>query len=285
MTANLSVSARGAITWQTPHEIEYDVLVDSLSRLGHSDCKPVLRSITSALTLAGKEVSTAKDKAVIPRKKPKKNGIEIHAVTKHETNNDVILDFGVRFDEEAGVVKADGGYADEAKLQEEFIKARTRIPTGSVSECLGKILGKLQGSRALKPSGGIYWLPPDSIPAWREVRDEMARIGASDVVFVTHDVDPALAQEVIKAFSTEVEQECLDIMERAGRGTLNKEQAEALAASADQLISKLTTYSQALDDPLQSLRSTIKLAKNAAVRAAFKAMGASQPAKSAVLAW
>ena len=265
-----SISPKGALTFWTPQPVVVEAFADALRSAGFPECTPNPRTDRSALEAAIKDTYGTKDRLVQPRKKPNRHGVELVQVERDEVRNHYVTSFGAKVQE--GQVVTDYGHADRETLQEQYESAKAVLTPNAVSKALLDILGKLQGSRPLKP--GVYWLPPDSLDRWREVIGQLEQINAADVVVCEVEMDPSLADVVLDRFAEEVNAEVLEILDALGKGTLSPEGIEVRKEKAADLLEKINVYAEALDTDLQELRRVAQLAKSAAVRAAMKQMPA-----------
>ena len=79
--------------------------------MGYADCVPNPRTDQSALENSIKAVYGTKNKAVVSRKQPKRNGVELVNIERSTVRNGYVTNFGAKV--VGGRVKADYGFANE----------------------------------------------------------------------------------------------------------------------------------------------------------------------------
>jgi hypothetical protein len=266
------IAAQGAVTFWISQPSPYATFRRVVTDLGNGACVPNPRTDKSALECAVRETYGSKNKIVQSRKKPGKHGIELVDVERNEDRNYYTTNFGAKVAN--GQVVTDYGYANRDVLQEKFDEEKATLTSAAVSKTLTAILEKLQGSRSLKPTGGVYFLPPDSIRDWRRIAEAIEDLGGTKVITVEVEMDPSLSSVVMATLREEVMVEALQMLDDLGRNTLSDAQVASRQTRAEALLEKVGVYESALERDLTDLRNAATLAKEAAMTAAIRQMPA-----------
>ena len=142
----------------------YDAFKTALEDEGFAKHCPNPRTDHSALVaVTGK--AAGKDCKVVPRKKPKVNGVEVVRVDKHEHSaNDYSTEMHTKVVGKA--VYTD--YGRDYTLTEEFLKTKAVLTAGAITKALKSILcDELHGLPDFD-SRRIY-VPEASLPRWNEL--------------------------------------------------------------------------------------------------------------------
>jgi hypothetical protein len=97
----------GAIGFWSLQPTPYQALLEALEAKGYGQCMPNVRTDQSALENAIKTNYGTKNKAVVSRKKPKQNGVELVEIERGREQNYYTTSFGAKV--VGGAVKADMG--------------------------------------------------------------------------------------------------------------------------------------------------------------------------------
>ena len=80
-------------------------------RMGYADCVPNPRTDQSALENSIRAVYGTRNKTIVSRKQPKRNGVELVNIERSTQRNGYVTNFGAKV--LGSRVKADYGFADE----------------------------------------------------------------------------------------------------------------------------------------------------------------------------
>jgi hypothetical protein len=130
---------------------------------------PNPRTDRSALENSIRAVYGTRNKTIVSRKQPKRNGVELVNIERSTQRNGYITNFGARV--LGSRVKADYGFADEGALTEEFLKLKARLTTTAVGQALVVVLEKMDGMTGLKP--GVYYIPEHHLKRWKELAERV----------------------------------------------------------------------------------------------------------------
>ncbi len=133
----------GAIVFWSLQPTPYQAVREVFEAMGYANCVPNPRTDQSALENSIRAVYGTKNKAVVSRKQPKRNGVELVNIERSTQRNGYVTNFGARVVN--GQVKADYGFANEYALTEEFLKLKAKLTTTAVGQALVSVLEQMDG--------------------------------------------------------------------------------------------------------------------------------------------
>ena len=101
----------GAIVFWSLQPTPYQAIREVFEGMGYADCVPNPRTDQSALENSIRAVYGTKNKTIVSRKQPKRNGVELVNIERSTQRNGYVTNFGAKV--LGSRVKADYGYADE----------------------------------------------------------------------------------------------------------------------------------------------------------------------------
>lgn len=128
---------------------------------------------------------------------------------------------------------------------------------------------KLRGldAMALKPNGGIYFIPKPNVARWDKVVAALAKVSAHKI----HGIPAMRTQDAIdaimSAITEETRAECERVNKEIAESGLGKRALESREKEADDLLSRLERYETLLGGRLDDLRSAIDETRAAIVTA------------------
>ena len=258
----------GAIVFWSLQPTPYQALLEALRSKGYDDCMPNPRTDQSALVNAIKATYGTKNRAIVSRKKPSLNGVELLAIERNQGRNYYTTSFGAKVVNRA--VKADGGYANEQKLTEDFLTYKAVLTASAVSQALTEVLQRMDGVRGFdKP--GIHYIPEHHLKGWKELADlvEGCQQG-NKITTVRAAMDEGTARAIRDALTKEVQEEAAQLLDDVSKGTLNDTQLQVRAQRAQVLVDRVNLYSSILNEGLEGLKNVAQLANGAAAAAAMQ---------------
>ena len=257
----------GAIVFWSLKPTSFDAIKEAFGRLGYGDCVPNLRTDQSALENAIKGVCGTKNKAIMSRKLPRKNGVELVEIERDAARNSYTTSFGAKVVQ--GRVKADYGYADEYRLTEEFLKLKAKLTTTAVGQALIAVLEKMDGMTGLKP--GVYYIPEHHLKGWKELAELVEGCQEGNKITTARvAMDEGTARTIRDTLTREVQEKAAKLLDDVSKGTLNDNQLHLRAEQAQELVDRVHLYSSILDDGLEGLKSVAQLAQGAAAAAVMQ---------------
>jgi hypothetical protein len=258
----------GAIVFWSLRPTPYQALLEALEAKGYGDCMPNVRTDQSALENAIKTTYGTKNKAVVSRKTPKRNGVELVAIERNPDRNYYTTSFGAKVVNNA--VRADLGYADESKLTEEFLRSKAVLTASAVSQALTAVLERMDGMRGFdKP--GVHYIPEHCLKAWKELADRIEGCQEGNkITCVRCAMDAGTARAIRDALTREVQEEAAKLLDDVSKGTLRDAQLQVRAQRAQALVQRVDLYSSILNEGLEGLKNVARLAHGAAAAAAMQ---------------
>jgi hypothetical protein len=258
----------GAIVFWSLRPTPYQALLEVLEAKGYAACMPNVRTDQSALENAIKTSYGTKNKAIVSRKRPKVNGVELVQIERDTIRNGYVTSFGAKV--VSGRVKTDYGHADEYKLTEEFLKCKAVLTTSAVSQALTEVLQRMDGMRGFdKP--GIYYIPEHWLKEWEELANlvEGCQEG-NKITRVRCAMDAGTARAIRDALTKEVQEQAAKLLDDVSKGTLNDAQLQSRVEQSQALVDRVNLYSSILNEGLEGLKNVARLANGAAAAAAMQ---------------
>jgi hypothetical protein len=257
----------GAIVFWSLQPSPYQAIRDVFEGMGYADCVPNPRTDQSALENSIRAVYGLRNKTIISRKQPKRNGVELVNIERSPIRNGYVTNFGARVS--GSRVKADYGYANEDALTEEFLKLKARLTTTAVGQALVAVLEKMDGMTGLKP--GVYYIPEHHLKRWKELAERVEGCQEGNKITTARvAMDEGTARTIRDTLTREVHDKAAKLLDDVSKGTLNDTQLQVRAREAQALVDRVTLYSSILNEGLEGLKSVAQLANGAAAAAVMQ---------------
>lgn len=268
------VSVCGALVYWNLGESSRDEVGSILARLGWDHFTPPVRSDQSALRNALAEQFKGPDKLVQSRRRPGVNGVELVDVERGEDENHYQAKFGAKV--ENGEVLFNGRCelnADQRwSVQALFAHYKMTLTGAAVGKSLVGILASL-GGVAMRPSGGVYWIPTESIKAWQELAEAIEECGRANQIYVVHTImDEGTVRAVRDALVTEITGAAAGISEAIQEGKLGERALETKKREACDLRKRVHRFAEFLGEWQENLETIVDSAEQAALFAAMQAV-------------
>lgn len=258
----------GAIVFWTLQPTLFESVVQVFDQAGYPTCVPNPRTDQSALENSIKSVYGTKDKTVVSRKKPKRNGVELVNIERAEYRNSYVTNFGAKVVD--GQVKADFGYADEDRLTEEFLKHKAVLTSGALGQALSNAIGKMDGMKGFDRAG-VYYVPEHYLPAWKRLAALIESCGEGNrITTVRAAIDESAARAIRDVLVREVQEKATQLLDDVAKGTLNDDQLHARVEAAQALVDRVEIYSNIIGESMENLKNVALVAKSAAAAAAMQ---------------
>jgi hypothetical protein len=257
----------GAIVFWSLQPTPYQAIREVFERMGYADCVPNPRTDQSALENSIRAVYGTRNRTIISRKQPKRNGVELVNIERSTQRNGYVTNFGARV--LGSRVKADYGFADEGALTEEFLKLKARLTTTAVGQALVAVLEKMDGMTGLKP--GVYYVPEHHLKRWKELAERVEGCQEGNKITTARvAMDEGTARTIRDTLTQEVQEKAAKLLDDVSKGTLNDAQLQNRAKEAQALVDRVTLYSSILNEGLEGLQSVAQLANGAAAAAVMQ---------------
>jgi hypothetical protein len=261
----------GAIVFWSLQPTPYQAIREVFEQMGCADCVPNLRTDQSALENSIRAVYGTRNKTIVSRKQPKRNGVELVNIERSTQRNGYVTNFGARV--LGSRVKADYGFADEGALTEEFLKLKARLTTTAVGQALVAVLEKMDGMTGLKP--GVYYIPEHHLKRWKELAERVESCQEGNKITTARvAMDEGTARTIRDTLTHEVQEKAAKLLDDVSKGTLNDAQLQSRAREAQALVDRVTLYSSILNEGLEGLKGVAQLANGAAAAAVMQDIAA-----------
>jgi hypothetical protein len=276
-----SIQVNGAIVFWNAGPTQRELLEHRLTELGLERFAPRLRTDSAALKAAMQDYCVSQlqngkgspDRRIEGHKSQKDHGFEAVEIQRGEDENSYYSAFSARVSED-GEIRVTKGFADKYVLQELYRKAKFVVTGPGVGKSLVDLLAYLGGT-ALRPSGGIYWIPESGVNLWERVATAVE--GCSDsgsknsVYLVRTLMDQGTVKAVRDAIIAEIEATATAIAEELREG-LGDEAIEHRKELAGELHTRITMYESILGEGLARLHTVVGTVEQSMTLAALQTL-------------
>jgi hypothetical protein len=285
-----ALNVQGAVVYWNAGPTRADQIAGRLAALGMDKFIPKPRTNESALLYVLGEYCRqwrgenalhvkAGDDRIVQKRRNRKDGFEIVAVKRGKPN--VYTPIYAVVADEYGFLSGETcrdswQYAipDMDTLREQF-NYHKRIVTGAAAgQSLVAILASL-GGVALRPSGGIYWIPQDAIETWANVagafENSAETTGGTTCYQLATVMDDNTLRAVRDSLLEEVTKTCTRIVEELDG--LGQEAIENRKAALFALHEKIEHYESLFSTGLESLHNVVKVVESRATLTMLQSVG------------
>lgn len=173
-------------------------------------------------------------------------------------------------DSTGAAVATDAGPDVDGDLTRRFVVALGQIDGRAISAALTETARAL-GAVALRPDGGVYWLPDAALATWRALVAgvESATNGAGRCYVVVTQGDADTVRCVADSFTREAEAALADVRAELEGGEIGTRAAQARARRLLSLAETAETYEAALGSSLAAIRARLEALSAEAAMAAL----------------
>ncbi len=274
---DITIRPVGAVVYWGCSTTDREKLSEKAERCGFGDLVPNKRTPESALFNALKDgvpdAGVTRDYLIQPLKSRNQKGFEVVEVHKGTERNSYSALFSARV--HSDTVKFSEGLWDYATIdgntvQDLYDQYRRTLTGAAVGSFLVSVCQRLRGT-SLRPSGGIYWIPEDSLDRWNDVTDAVESsacdYGKSEVFRLRTLLDAQSASAVISAITKEVTDQSDEILE--GIGELGEKALRTREERSRELKKKVEHYEGMLGESLGKLKTVCDIATKSAAHAAL----------------
>lgn len=272
MVLQRGFDSTGSMVYWNLDLTSHEKLTLVLDRHGFGGYLPAKRTQYEALKAA---VSEYKGRKQIMQSLANKelNGVELVDVDKGDEANEYKQFASIRVNE-FGTLFIRNGNADLAALQALYDTHAGLITAGDVGQCLiGIVMGPLQGT-SMRTSGGLYWLPPESVSRWEALACDVEGCVVGDnheVASIRTVMNSRTSGHIIKSLTQQILCEANDII-NAVRNSKDSEKIQARVDRCSQLQAMVSSYSETLGHSMENLQAVLTLANRMATTAAMAAL-------------
>lgn len=269
----------GAVVYWTAGPTQRELLEARLTESGLVDHMPGMRTNAAALKSAlldycDEHKTRSVDMGVESHRKQEANGFEVLAKERGELSNAYDVRFSVKaLENSEGELELEFRNAEfdvRPKVRELFLKHKAQLTGAAIGKMLVELLGELDGV-ALRPSGGVYWVPESSVPKFQRIAEFVEECGidnkANRVYLLKTAMDESTVRAVGDAISSEVMAESAQIVEDVRENLTNEEAIARRLVRANELWERVKRYESCLGKTMDTLSNVVKLATDAAASA------------------
>lgn len=260
------INAQGGVVYWSAGPTQRDTLEAGLEAIGLRHYMPRPRTRLSGLINAAKHY--AKESADLCRndgldyivqnhKRPKLNGIEICNVDRKMVNNIYDSMYNLNVDADGKVSCKESQHVED-EIQVSYDNFMHLLTGEGVGAMLVKLLGHCQGVR-LRESGGIYWIPNQTLPVWKKVTEAVEQAGHTNTCYLLRTVlDGNCIRAVMDAIASEVADAVNRMMVELESHSLQEKALENRLERCKALDSRISFYGAVLGKGLDELKDQVK---------------------------
>lgn len=159
-------------------------------------------------------------------------------------------------------------YADS--LQQSFDHNRATLTTEDISVWLTKMVKRV-GAVQLRDTGGMYFVPRQSIDTWRAVHRALKAASAHTVYEIPALRSEEAVEAILDAVQAEAEKEARALEAELEKGLLTARGLKGRASKTEQMLSKIQGYEGLLGQSMDALKKRIEDLKASITVAIFQA--------------
>lgn len=266
----------GAVVYWSAGPTRRELLGLRLTRMGMAELVPEPRTdaacLKSSLMDYCDEKSNhrrGKDKLLQARKRQSQNGFEVLDVERGTDSNDYRMDFAAKV-MDGGYVTITTGSADVDRIRELFAAHKANITGASIGKLLVEVLERLGGT-ALRPSGGVYWIPGHTVNRWEAIAtivEECAVEKEGNAVYcITHSFNERSVRAVKDAITAEIKAASETVIDEIKENDLGPDALIRRQLVAASLRARVSQYEGIIGEAMTTLHDAVKLAEEAAASA------------------
>lgn len=278
------IAKDGAFTFWTGGDTPRTTLLERLTRIGLEKFCPPERTNTAALQIALNEYKAQTRKEIRSQAKHgektkhdvtvqgladrQTNGFEVVAIERGDESNGYSGQFSakVTLDGQVEIHRGWLDYENRTALQRLYDKAKATLGAEALGPALTEIAKSL-GATTVREAGGVYYLPNAGVPKWEEVIQAFQSAGASKVYCAKVVMDAETIRAVKDAIVSEVTEAATVLANEIAGNDLGEVALQNRLNKARCLHTRVTEYSQILNDTLSHLHSIVGVAETAAASA------------------
>lgn len=250
------------VYWSLNGDSDYEKLRLGCEAAGlTSKTLPEDRSALSALRHGiDRWVKTAGLRNVLVRPLSQGDGYDVVSETVGEDRNEYQTSFSARVDvkERRNPPRVVTGSSDcWSSIVEWYNEALDRASQEAVGGYLSRVVYALGGT-ALRPNGGVYWLPESSIDRFNKVVESIESAGTHAVFTLSVAKDQQLARSIVDAITNEVTTEADYIESEVASRDLGERALKTRIVRAKLLLEKVRDYEATFGKSLSFLSQRVE---------------------------
>lgn len=153
-------------------------------------------------------------------------------------------------------------------IERHYAESEGRLERDDVALWLVEVLDRL-AAVPVRPRGGVYYVLPAHLPAWRAVGRALTAVACGTVVCLPTMRGDEAQRAILLALQHQIESETAAIESAALDGSVGKRALRARAADCGGMLGRLSAYEGLLGPLVDGLRATVESARQAAEHAAL----------------
>lgn len=283
------VSLGGQVVWWGLNsEFDHEVIVTEFDKLGLKAYAPKKRTRDSALELAltriAKTLNNRGQEFLVVSKQPRDRGFEIVVADKQQPKNAYLRAAEVGWDTTSTppqpVVDPYTACTTQQQVDEYYWAAIGDVFGSSMGTSLVSIATRLLGGLCLRPNGGIYWLPQDSVPLWDVVTRTVVNCASRPDRCHFSAMGIKMDEPSVAAIKRMLAEEVMADVERIRREVAEAHEDEGMGAkavanrveAARQMLLKVQAYEQHVNEMMPNLTEAIADLQQALIVGNLRAM-------------
>jgi len=263
---DVQASVSGGVIFWKCGPTQRELLNSRLVGLGLGGFKPPEKTDEAAVQAALKDHCDVANRVVrrlgrdkiVQRRRTRKDGFEVVDVkrSKHGANT-YTLDFAVYCNGNGPTLLE--GWTDIEQIRAWFAQHKGTLSGAAVGQALVKLMAYF-GGVALRPSGGIYWLPPNAMNQWMAVAQAVEESATDDSENQVYRLTTTMDEEAIRAVRDAITEEinaASEAMLEEVVGGLGEEALKRRKEVAAGLHRKVTQYEGLLSATLDDLHGSV----------------------------
>ena len=269
----------GSVVFWSLDWTDIGTLADAFNSQGIAGYIPAPRTETSVLKSALVKHFGRKDYIIRPLED--RTGFDVSTEMRGEEENEYTHNYSFRVESElqgsVGKVSIVNGNAYGAAdmlttIQGKYDGLKNLASPAVMGGMMVKLVDQCDGV-ALRPTGGVYWIPDEHLGKWEQIAEAVEKSGKTSTCYSMHTAfDGEMVKAVRDGITMEVNNEVDDIESAVTSGRIGKRACEARVTQSAELEAKLARYEKALGESMTVLHGALGRASTAAAQAAMQAV-------------
>ncbi len=277
MSSTTKIGFGGIAFWTLPEYVDREAVKKALESVSpeYAALVPGPRPASAILKEAMQEVFAGSRTLIRPLKS--RNGFTAVKESRGDDDNQYEGEFVAKVDEVNETLTFSSSDIRKDKVEAAYAAQKGKMNNNELTALMLEILNTKLNGVALRPRGGIYWVPGVQNQEWTKIKEALAAVDNSIVIYhLEHDVGPEYLRAVRDAIVRDVTTESTALKEEIlGPKQLGKRALISKKKQAKSLLERIGKYEEYLSTSLDGLRSKIDDVEEAANEAAILLAGSS----------
>jgi hypothetical protein len=204
---------------------------------------------------------------VEPRQNQAKNGFEVMRKKRGAVQNEYDVAFSARIESWGGLIVE--GEGNQTAIQAAFDRHKSQLTGAAIGKLLVDVLARAGGT-TLRESGGVYWVPEESVQAVERMAafvEECGEDGGNRVYLLRTAMDESTVRAVRDAITAEVTKEANAIVNELKENDFGDEALTRRQLAAASLHARVSRYERILGEAMSTLHEVVRVAEQAGAAA------------------